>query len=352
MNRAAVLPICTLLLAAAGCSVPKPPPELIAAQRRVALFERERELRLPPHLVVEARRNLDEAEAARKRGDIEMATHYAILARIRADTAQVFAETARIEEEIKRHTLRLNKASLTVNEATLELERIEREIAQVEKILAARARAAASEALGKAREALYSAEGAAAPRHVPESYERARKNLSEAEIAFEQGAFDRARILAENVRQDAIEAMNRALDIVAREVQAKKTNARQTILDRLAHLPVGEVTLTERGIEISLPATALFAPDSDELLPTSAALLDPIASICIDFPEAPLLVEGYHTEADGFEENFLISGKRARRVKRYFVEEHHIAGDRITADGFGESGGKSRILLILIVPEA
>ncbi len=352
MNRIGVLHICVLLLAPSGCSVPKPPPELIDAQARVAAFEGERELRIPPHLVVEARRNLDEAEAARKRGDIEAAKHYATLARIRADTAQVVGETARLEEEIKRTTIRLEEARLAANEATVELEGIEREIAQLEKILAARARAAASEALGKAKEALYSAEGADAPRHVPEIYERARKNLAEAEVAFEHEAFDRARILAESVRQDAIEAMNRALDIAAREVETSRSNTRQAILERLAHLPSGEATLTDRGIEISLSAAALFVSDSDELRPEAYTLLDPIAAICTDFPDIPLLVEGYHAEADRFEENVLISGKQAMRVKRYFVEAHHIAAERITADGFGESGGQSRILLILIVPEA
>ena len=339
-----------LLLLGAACAVPKPPPELIEARNRVAAFQERREVRVPPRLALDARRYLQQAEDALARRDVAGARHYATLARIRAETARVIGETARLAEEVKRNELRFEEANLAGKEASAALARVEEEIAQLEKILVAQARAAASEAIGKAKDALRSAENADAPRHAPNIYERARKNLAEAEIAFEHEAFEKARIVAQGVRQDALSAMNRALAAAARLHEEASANTRKALLARLRDLPGTSPRLTDRGIEFSLSAADLFRPGSDELRLEAYPTLDPLADILSDTPTIPLLVEGYHNEAPTFEENFLTSKRRAERIKRYFVEVHHIAGNRITSDGFGDAGGESRIVLLLIIP--
>lgn len=78
-----------------------------------------------------------------------------------------------------------------------------------------------------------------------------------------------------------------------------------------------------------------FATGSAELAPGAADQLQEVARFLTDTPSARIALVG-HTDTQGrLENNIALSRKRAQSVRRYLIDTHGIAGDRLQADGVG-----------------
>jgi outer membrane protein OmpA-like peptidoglycan-associated protein len=92
-----------------------------------------------------------------------------------------------------------------------------------------------------------------------------------------------------------------------------------------------------RGMVITLSGSVLFTSGKSELLPAAQVKLNEVAKALTEQdPDSTMVVEG-HTDSQGAAEfNQKLSRDRAQSVRDYLVSRG-IAGDRITAEGFGPS---------------
>ena len=92
-----------------------------------------------------------------------------------------------------------------------------------------------------------------------------------------------------------------------------------------------------RGMVITLSGAVLFTSGKADLLPAAQLKLNEVAKALTEQdPESTMVVEG-HTDSQGKAEfNQKLSQDRAQSVRDYLVSRG-IAGDRITAEGFGPS---------------
>ena len=92
-----------------------------------------------------------------------------------------------------------------------------------------------------------------------------------------------------------------------------------------------------RGMVITLSGSVLFTSGRSELLPAAQLKLNEVAKALTEQdPESLMVVEG-HTDSQGKADfNQKLSQDRAQSVRDYLVSRG-IAGDRITAAGFGPS---------------
>jgi outer membrane protein OmpA-like peptidoglycan-associated protein len=90
-----------------------------------------------------------------------------------------------------------------------------------------------------------------------------------------------------------------------------------------------------RGMVITLSGSVLFASAKWDLLPAAQVRLNDVANaLTKEDPHSKMVVEG-HTDSQGQPAyNLELSQNRARAVRDYLVTRG-IAGDRITAQGFG-----------------
>jgi outer membrane protein OmpA-like peptidoglycan-associated protein len=100
---------------------------------------------------------------------------------------------------------------------------------------------------------------------------------------------------------------------------------------------VASVKQETRGMVITLSGSVLFTSGKSELLPAAQLKLNEVAKALTEQdPESTMVVEG-HTDSQGKAEfNQKLSQDRAQSVRDYLVSRG-IAGDRITAAGFGPS---------------
>lgn len=80
-----------------------------------------------------------------------------------------------------------------------------------------------------------------------------------------------------------------------------------------------------------------FDTNSAELRPSSAEVLEEIATMLRERPELSLLVEGHTDDEGGFQHNMELSRERAAAVKAYLVEEHGVDATRLETIGLGPS---------------
>jgi chemotaxis protein MotB len=100
-----------------------------------------------------------------------------------------------------------------------------------------------------------------------------------------------------------------------------------------------QTEITERGLVVHILESALFDQGSANLKPRAMELLDLIADQIKDKPNH-VRVEG-HTDdrpiqTAVYPSNWELSSSRATAVVRYYVGNHAIPPDRISALGFGE----------------
>jgi outer membrane protein OmpA-like peptidoglycan-associated protein len=98
---------------------------------------------------------------------------------------------------------------------------------------------------------------------------------------------------------------------------------------------IGSVKQEARGMVITLSGSVLFASAQWELLPEAQVKLGDVAKALTERdPDSKMVVEG-HTDSQGTPSfNLDLSQKRADAVRTYLVSRG-IAGDRVTAQGFG-----------------
>lgn len=156
--------------------------------------------------------------------------------------------------------------------------------------------------------------------------------------------------LAEQSRMTAAELARAHREIVSRD-QALATQAtalqsevqrRQEAEKRAAQATadlakVASVKQETRGMVITLSGSVLFASGKADLLPSARLKLNEVAKSLIEQdPDSTMVVEG-HTDSQGSEAfNQDLSQRRAQAVRDYLVSRG-IAGDRVTAEGFGAS---------------
>ncbi len=106
----------------------------------------------------------------------------------------------------------------------------------------------------------------------------------------------------------------------------------------------GDVKMRSINFVSHKPNPALGLPiqfgfDSDEILQDSRPLVDEVGKMLnmAEFADNKLVIEG-HTDARGSEKyNYLLSKRRANAVKKYLMEKHNIAANKLFVSGFGES---------------
>ncbi|HEX4336909.1 MAG TPA: OmpA family protein [Polyangiaceae bacterium] len=92
-----------------------------------------------------------------------------------------------------------------------------------------------------------------------------------------------------------------------------------------------------RGTVITLSGSVLFASAKSDLLPSAQLKLNDVATALIkEDPLSKMVVEGHTDSQGGASYNQDLSQHRADSVRNYLVERG-VAGDRISAQGFGST---------------
>lgn len=100
-----------------------------------------------------------------------------------------------------------------------------------------------------------------------------------------------------------------------------------------------QTEITERGLVVHIMESALFKEGSATVEPKAREILDIVSAQVTGIPNH-VRIEG-HTDdrqinTPIFPSNWELSTARATQVVRYFIENHGIAPDRISALGYGE----------------
>jgi outer membrane protein OmpA-like peptidoglycan-associated protein len=133
-------------------------------------------------------------------------------------------------------------------------------------------------------------------------------------------------------KDQALQAQGNQLQNEVQRRQEAEKRAAQAAAD-LAKL--ASVKQETRGMVITLSGAVLFTSGKSELLPAAQVKLNDVAKALIEQdPDSKMVVEG-HTDSQGTAAaNQELSQKRAQAVRDYLVSRG-IAGDRVTAQGFG-----------------
>ena len=133
-------------------------------------------------------------------------------------------------------------------------------------------------------------------------------------------------------KDQALQAQGSQLqnEVQRRQEAEKRTAQAASDLAKLA-----SVKQETRGMVITLSGAVLFTSGKSELLPAAQVKLNEVAKALIEQdPDSKMVVEG-HTDSQGTAaSNQELSQKRAQAVRDYLVSRG-IAGDRVTAQGFG-----------------
>ena len=135
-------------------------------------------------------------------------------------------------------------------------------------------------------------------------------------------------------KDQALVAQGAVLQGEVKRRQEAEKRAAQSAADIAKFASVKQET---RGMVITLSGSVLFTSGKSELLPAAQVKLNEIAKALTEQdPESRMVVEG-HTDSQGAAEfNQQLSRERAQSVRDYLVSRG-VAGDRITAEGFGPS---------------
>lgn len=190
--------------------------------------------------------------------------------------------------------------------------------------------------------------GYTAERHAETAESRARTMKAEAEAKqitdqMHASTAARGKMTAEELaranqelaaKDQALVAQGAVLQSEVKRRQDAEKRAAQAAADIAKFASVKQET---RGMVITLSGGVLFTSGKSDLLPAAQMKLDDVAKALTEQdPESTMVVEG-HTDSQGAAEfNQKLSRDRAQSVRDYLVSRG-IAGDRITAEGFGPS---------------
>ena len=102
-------------------------------------------------------------------------------------------------------------------------------------------------------------------------------------------------------------------------------------------IPVDETgcpKIAKKGEKIVLDIK--FASNSAEIQEESFEILEGVAKTMLDFPNIKIAIRGFTDNSGSEAHNLDLSNRRANAVKGFFQDEG-VAGDRMTAEGFGEN---------------
>jgi chemotaxis protein MotB len=118
---------------------------------------------------------------------------------------------------------------------------------------------------------------------------------------------------------------------------------KEQVQQRLAALLKAEkigLSLTPRGLIISLRESGFFAPGQDTFLPGTAELLTEVGAVIAELPNQPVRMEGHTDDTPiqtlRFLSNWELSTARAIAVLDLMVEHFDIDPRRVSVAGYGE----------------
>ena len=137
----------------------------------------------------------------------------------------------------------------------------------------------------------------------------------------------------------AVEAAARAALAKARvlDIQSKILDIRGITLGIEAVLKDLGAKVTDQQIKIELSADVLFDFDKFSLRPEAAESLRKVGQVVAEYPNAPLLIEGYTDGKGTHPYNVKLSENRAAAVKQWLVQNAGTQAARVTTKGWGEA---------------
>jgi outer membrane protein OmpA-like peptidoglycan-associated protein len=136
----------------------------------------------------------------------------------------------------------------------------------------------------------------------------------------------------------AVEAAARAALAKAKvlDIQSKILDIRGITLGIEAVLKDLGAKVTDQQIKIELSADVLFDFDKFSLRPEAAESLRKVGQVVAEYPNGPLLIEGYTDGKGTHAYNLKLSENRAAAVKQWLVQNAATQAARITTKGWGE----------------
>jgi outer membrane protein OmpA-like peptidoglycan-associated protein len=137
----------------------------------------------------------------------------------------------------------------------------------------------------------------------------------------------------------AVEAAARAALAKARvlEIQSKTLDIQGITLGIDAVLKDLGAKVTDQQIKIELSADVLFDFDKFSLRPEAAESLRKVGRVVAEYPNGPLLIEGYTDGKGTHPYNLKLSENRAAAVKQWLVQNAGIQAAQISTKGWGEA---------------
>ena len=135
------------------------------------------------------------------------------------------------------------------------------------------------------------------------------------------------------IQGQAIQSQGQQLDAERDRRQDAEKRAAQAAADLAAFASVKQDPV--RGMVITLSGSVLFATNKSDLLPGAQVKLNEVAdALTKNDTDSRVVVEGHTDSQGGAAYNLDLSQRRAQTVRDYLVSRG-IAGDRVTAAGFG-----------------
>lgn len=189
------------------------------------------------------------------------------------------------------------------------------------------AMAAANDAIFKAQQILERAMQAHVEEMIPETYQRAKNTLDEANKVLKSEDFTKVIALANESAFYATDALTKAENI------AKTENE---IISAVAQIPEVSARAGRNGLTLGLSGD-IFPLGATQINPKVYPRLDAIAAVLKKYPNYKAVIEG-HTDSSGNPEtNLKLSIERAANFLRYIVDKGSIPPDQVSSAGYGDT---------------
>ena len=152
------------------------------------------------------------------------------------------------------------------------------------------------------------------------------------QLATTSGQLGRANMQVA-LQNQALQNQNQTIATEQQRRQEAEARAAKAAADLAAFASVKQDP--QRGLVITLSGSVLFLTNKSDLLPAAQVKLGEVAdALTREDTDSKIVVEGYTDSQGGADYNQALSQRRAQSVRDYLVSRG-IAGDRITAQGFG-----------------